>query len=56
MEKTKKDIESAKSKAIDEIKTASIDLAIQAASKVINKNMDDSTNREIAKTTINEAN
>ena len=56
MEKTRKDIEAAKSKAIDEIKTASVDLAIQAASKVINKNMDNSTNREIAKATINEEN
>ena len=45
-----------KSKAIDELKAVSVDLAIQAASKVVNKNMDDSTNREIAKSTINEAN
>ena len=35
---------------------ASIDLAIQAASKIIDKNLDDSTNKDIAKTTINEAN
>ena len=41
---------------IDEIKSVSVDLAIQAASKVINKNLDDSTNRDLAKSTINEAN
>tara|TARA_B100000959_G_C14953223_1_gene612696 strand:+ start:1507 stop:2079 length:573 start_codon:yes stop_codon:yes gene_type:complete len=56
IEKTKKEINSVKSKAIEEIKSASIDLAIQAATKVVNKNMDDSINREIAKVTIDEAN
>ena len=56
MDKTEKEIESAKVRAIDDIKLASVDLAIQAASKVINKNLDDSTNKDIAKTTINEAN
>ena len=56
LEKSNKQIDAAKAKAIDEIKTASVDLAIQAASKVVSKNMDDSTNREIAKATINEAN
>ena len=56
MEKTKKEIDSAKNKAINDIKSASVDLAIQAASKVINKNLDDSTNRDLAKSTINEAN
>ena len=56
LEKSNKQIESAKAKAIDEIKTLSVDLAIEAASKVINKNLDDSTNRDLAKSTINEAN
>ena len=56
MEKAKKEIEAEKSKAIDDIKSASIDLAIQAASKVINKNLDDATNKDIAKSTIDEAN
>ena len=56
MEKTKREIEAAKVKAIDDIKSASIDLAIQAASKVINKNLDDATNKDIAKSTIDEAN
>ena len=56
MEKTKKEIGSAKNKAIEDIKTASVDLAIQAASKVINKNLDDATNRDLANSTINEAN
>tara|TARA_Y100001968_G_scaffold319398_1_gene350861 strand:+ start:128 stop:682 length:555 start_codon:yes stop_codon:yes gene_type:complete len=56
LEKSNKQIESAKAKAIDEIKTLSVDLAIQAASKVVNKNLDDSANRDLAKSTINEAN
>jgi F-type H+-transporting ATPase subunit b len=56
LEKSNKQIEAAKAKAIDEIKSVSVDLAIQAASKVINKNLDDSTNRDLAKSTINEAN
>jgi F-type H+-transporting ATPase subunit b len=56
LEKSNEEIESAKAKAIDEIKSTSVNLAIQAASKVINKNLDDSTNRDIAKATINEAN
>ena len=56
MYKTEKEIDSAKIRAIDDIKLASIDLAIQAASKIIDKNLDDSTNKDIAKTTINEAN
>jgi len=55
LQKSNKQIESAKIKAIDEIKSLSVDLAIQAASKVINKNLDDSTNRDLAKSTINEA-
>ena len=56
MEKTEKDIETAKTRAIDDIKSASVELAIQAASKVITKNLDDSTNRDLAKSTIEEAN
>ena len=56
MVKTKKEIDSAKAKAIDDIKSASVDLAIQAASKVITRNLDDSKNWELAKRTIDEAN
>ena len=56
LEKSNKQIEAAKAKAIDEIKSVSVDLAIQAASKVIDKNLDDSINRDLAKSTINEAN
>ena len=56
MDKTKKEIDSARAQAVDEIKSISVDLAIQAASKVISKNLDDSQNRDIAKKTINEAN
>ena len=56
LEKSNKQIESAKAKAIDEIKSLSVDLAIQAASKVIDKNLDDATNRDLAESTINEAN
>ena len=56
LEKSNKQIDAAKVKAIDEIKSVSVDLAIQAASKVIDKNLDDSANRDLAKSTINEAN
>ena len=56
LEKSNKQIEAVKAKAIDEIKSVSVDLAIQAASKIINKNLDDSTNRDLAESTINEAN
>ena len=56
LEKSNKQIEAAKAKAIDELKSISVDLAIKAASKVINKNLDDSTNKDLAKSTINEAN
>jgi len=56
LKKSNKEIETAKMKAIDQIKSISVDLAIQAASKIIDKNLDDSTNRDLAKSTINEAN
>ena len=56
MSKTKKEIDSAKAKAIDDIKLASVDLAIQAASKIIDKNLDDASNRDLAKRTIDGAN
>ena len=56
MKKTEYDIETAKTREIDDIKSASVELAIQAASKVITKNLDDSTNRDLAKSTIEEAN
>lgn len=56
MEKTKKEINAAKAKAIEEIKLTSVDLAIQAASKVLEKNLDDSSNKDLAKKAINEAN
>ena len=56
LEKSNKQIDAARVKAIDEIKSISVDLAIQAASKVIDKNLDDSANRDLAKSTINDAN
>ena len=56
IEKSNKQIESAKAKAIDELKSISVDLAIKAASKVLDKNLDDNANRDLAKSTINEAN
>ena len=56
LDKTKKEINSEKARAINEIKSATVDLAIKVASKVINKNLDDSTNRALAKSTIDEAN
>ena len=42
--------------SLEDIKSASVDLAIQAASKAIGKNLDDSTNKSIVKTIIEEAN
>jgi F-type H+-transporting ATPase subunit b len=56
IEKSNKQIESAKAKAVDELKSISVDLAIKAASKVLDKNLDDNANRNLAKSTINEAN
>ena len=56
VEKTKNEINAAKAKAIEDIKLISVDLAIQAASKVLEKNLDDSSNKDLAKKTINEAN
>ena len=56
LDKTKKEIDSEKARAINEIKSATVDLAIKVASKVINKNLDDSANRDLAKSTIDEAN
>ena len=56
IEKSNKQIDSAKAKAIDELKSISVDLAIKAASKVLDKNLDDNANRDLAKSTINEAN
>ena len=56
LDKTKKEIDSEKARAINEIKSATVDLAIKVASKVINKNLDDSANRDLAKSTIDEVN
>jgi F-type H+-transporting ATPase subunit b len=45
--RAKRDIESEKAKAIDELRREAIDLALKGASKVIEKNLDDATNRKL---------
>lgn len=45
--RAKRDIEAEKTKAIEELRREAIDLALMGASKVIEKNLDDSTNRKL---------
>jgi F-type H+-transporting ATPase subunit b len=47
MERARRDIEAEKTKAIDEIRREAIDLALAGASKVIEKNLDDASNRKL---------
>ena len=47
-------IEAEKEKAVKEIKSFVVDLSIQAASKLISKNLDDSDNRKFIDETIDE--
>ena len=47
-------IEAEKEKAVKEIKSFVVDLSIQAASKLISKNLDDSDNRKLVNKTIDE--
>lgn len=47
-------IEAEKEKAVKEIKSFVVDLSIQAASKLISKNLDDSDNRKFVDETIDE--
>jgi F-type H+-transporting ATPase subunit b len=47
LERARRDIESEKTKAIDELRREAIDLALAGASKVIEKNLDDAQNRKL---------
>ena len=47
LERAKRDIESEKLAAIDEMRREAVDLAIAGASKVIEKNLDDAQNRKL---------
>jgi F-type H+-transporting ATPase subunit b len=47
MERARRDIEAEKTKAIDELRREAIDLALAGASKVIEKNLDDTQNRKL---------
>jgi len=47
LERARRDIDSEKSKAIDELRREAIDLALAGASKVIEKNLDDAQNRKL---------
>ena len=56
MEKKKQNLEKSinaeKEKAVNEIKSAAVELSIQAASKLIEKNLDDNDNRKLVKEAI----
>ena len=47
-------INAEKEKAVKEIKTAAVDLSIQAASKLIEKNLDNSDNRKLVNDVVDE--
>ncbi len=47
MERARRDIDAEKTKAIDELRREAIDLALAGASKVIEKNLDDTQNRKL---------
>jgi F-type H+-transporting ATPase subunit b len=47
LERARRDIDSEKTKAIDELRREAIDLALAGASKVIEKNLDDAQNRKL---------
>ena len=47
LERARRDIESEKTKAVDEIRREAIELALAGASKVIEKNLDDAQNRKL---------
>ena len=56
LDKAKKEIESEKAKALKDIKSVAVNLSIEAASKIINKNLDSNDNKKIAEDTINSIN
>jgi len=52
LEKAQKQIQAEKEKAVQEIKTSIVDFSIQAASKVIERNIDSEDNRRLIKETV----
>lgn len=54
MERTNKEIERQRQKAIDDLKTEVVTIAMMAASKVIDKNLDENAHREMITKFINE--
>ena len=52
LEKAQNQISAEREKAINEIKTVVVDFSIQAASKVIEKNLDSADNKRIINDTI----
>ena len=56
IDKAKKEIESEKAKALKDIKSVAVNLSVEAASKIINKNLDSNDNKKIAEDTINSIN
>lgn len=56
IDKAKKEIESEKAKALKEIKSVAVNLSIEAASRIIKKNLDSDDNKKIAEETINNIN
>ena len=56
IDKAKKEIESEKAKALKDIKSVAVNLSVEAASKIISKNLDSKENKKIAEDTINNIN
>jgi len=56
LDKAKKEIESEKAKALKEIKSVAVNLSIEAASKIIKKNLDSDDNKRIAEEAISNIN
>ena len=56
VQEAKKEIESEKAKALKDIKSVAVNLSVEAASKIINKNLDSNDNKKIAEDTINSIN
>ena len=56
VDKAKKEIESEKAKALKEIKSVAVFLSVEAASKILKKNLDTTDNQKIAEETIRNIN
>ena len=56
LNKAKKEIEAEKAKALKEIKSVAVSLSVEAASKIIQKNLDSEDNKKIAEETVRSIN